>query len=837
MNKKFLNDVPKETFDLLRKTSVIAEKEDRSFQLEQIQKVSSYSKDINNAFAGYEEYEFLSSLNLKEAVVTRKALVKEIDFNLYITCKQKTNFELMSEGSSPYLTDNEDDIIVIHHIGQAFNAPFAELTATEHLQYGNNKKLHNTKLESWRNDPDKLRQFQTQRIAYWKQRAAQNTTYILKGKLDKTVAKNNYKQKSIIVKIKEPLEKIFSACSIEDLKYISNMANGYILAKQVGGKSIEDFMLSTDENIKASIKCTKCKSKNYIYYGYQETSHEKKQRYKCKDCGNVFSLFNNTIISGCSFSFVQWMQFIDCLYNGYSLEKTAKLCNISVKSAFDNRLRLFYALKVLEEKVILRGNIVIDETYIVVSHKGNRTEQPDFELIRPPRKRGGENHVPGTSKEQVCIVCALDSYNNSVAKLAGLGAPTAEKIDFVLKKCIDKNKVGILYSDNSYAIKKFAEKNRYKIEQATLSRKKHSNKKPWVNKNVQKINSYHSRLKKFISTFSGVSSELIQGYMYLFSWKDRNRNKETIETYKELLSVMIQPGLFKSIEQIEKEKIIESAIDLENMFTRREKKIRNYGRYKEIYERWSRGENMQEIGDTIGMSRQRVHQMIDKFRKLGFAYTTEFEKKRKKEREEQRWEDKHFADSQITFQRDYSIYLEFEKWSDSNKSFYEMAAQKYGLSVISIKNRISEVKRVLKLRKVFYVYEKYDHLSLKEMFELVYKRYNEILNSQPNIQKTECYKALAEEFGYSVVTIQNLICQIKKDKIDWDKKAKIKTPLSQGLNRDISVFIDFMKWTGTRGAFFEYAKEKYGIAKVTTQKILHLNYLADPKRFEITKMY
>ncbi len=836
MNKKLFNNVSKDFFDLIESTSVVAQKEDLRLQKEKIKKISPYSNDINNAFSSCDEFVFLQSLNLKEAIVTRKSLIRDIDFNLYITCKQKTNLELMLEGSSPYFTDNEDDCIVIHHIGQAYDSPFAELTAAEHSQYGNSKLLHNTKTQSWRNDISKKNSFQNEKITYWKKRANNEIEFISDRKL-KSTSLNNHTQKSIIVKIKDPIEKIFSACSVEDLKYISNLANSYILTKQVGGKTIEEFILNSRDEINVSIKCTECNSNNLICYGYQNTSNEKKQRYKCKDCGNVFSLFHNAIISGSNLSFMQWIKFIDCLYNGYSLEKTADLCDISVQAAFDNRLRLFYALKILEEKVLLKGNIVIDETYILSNHKGNRSGQFEFELVRPPRKRGKQNHIPGTSKEQVCIVCALDSYGVSVAKIAGFGNPTAKKIEGVLNKHIDKNSLISLYSDGSHAIKKFAKTNLYPIQQATLIRKHKSLKRPWVNKYVQKINSYHSRLKRFINSFNGVSSELIEGYMCLFSWKDRNRDREPIEAYKELLSIMVTPGYYKSINQIVSENIIESAAEIENKFLQNKVEIRNYKRSKEIYDRWSKGETMKELGASFGLSKQRIQQLIKQFRVRGYAYKTEREKRKEESTLVSYAQDKKFLETQKTFNRNYTIYLEKQHWNGSDKSFYKKASKKYNLSIQSIKNRLSDVKRILRLRKTFYVYEKYDYLSLREMIELIYKKYTLLYNGSSNITKKECYRLLSEEFGYKEITIQSVVSRFEKNEFDWESKEAIKIPTSQGLNRDISIFIDFMKWGGSRKDFFKYTKEKYNVSKSTTQKILQMNYLADPKRYEITKLY
>lgn len=101
---------------------------------------------------------------------------------------------------------------------------------------------------------------------------------------------------------------------------------------------------------------------------------------------------------------------------------------------------------------------------------------------------------------------------------------------------------------------------------------------------------------------------------------------------------------------------------------------------------------------------------------------------------------------------------------------------------------------------------------------------------------SKIYDMLTVKFGYK----KQMICKIvyeMEGKSKTPKRETVKTPVSQSLYRDISIFIDFMKWTGTRQEFYDFAKIKYGLARRTTINILQLNYMADPKRYEITKLY
>ena len=169
------------------------------------------------------------------------------------------------------------------------------------------------------------------------------------------------------------------------------------------------------------------------------------------------------------------------------------------------------------------------------------------------------------------------------------------------------------------------------------------------------------------------------------------------------------------------------------------------------------------------------------------------------------------------------------------EDFYQAMEDKYGLSRQTIKNDIALGKRIVNLRQVFYASEKYKYSNLQEVFESVYARYNELLK-EGNLGKLEIYDVMGEEYGYTAIMVYNIIKSMKTG-VDWEGKAKLKIPMSQTLNRDRAIFIDCLNWTGTKVEFLEYAKSKYNVSSPVIYQTLQLNCIADPNRFEMSRLY
>ncbi len=838
MNKRLFRGVSQKTINQINQTAKGLADGSAEAQREQIKRDSPFSAQINQAFAGYEEFAYLVSLGLTEAEVTRRSLIRSIDFNLYISSKRRTNYELMQQGLSPYAEDDPNSYIVLHHIGQGADAPFAELTATEHTQCGNAKILHSNIVDSWRRNPEQDKSYMTEKSAYWKKRAKNDVT-ICGEKAEIIPLQPQLSQKDQTRLMQNAIEQLFAECSVSDLSYISNLAQSYILAKEIGAHTVEEFILSLNSVSGSGIMCPVCGKTNISLYGSYRTDKERKQKYKCNTCGKVFSAFYNTIIQGSTLSLFGWLRFIDCLYNGYSIKKTAQLCSISEAAAFQNRLRVFYALSLLEQQVLLEGRIAIDETYVPVSYKGNRTQQKEFSMPRAVRRRGHENHTPGTSKNQACIICAIDDNGTSIAKIAGTGGSTAKKISCAIKSYIKGDTLKSLYSDKSSAIRSFAQINGFPIQQISMRKPNYKDGEGYETvRQIQRVNAYHSRLKKFLARFNGISSELLQGYVSLFSWRDRNRDNPLIDAYKELLTIMVTPNLYKSFEQLvgERAGFLQTPQDIASdvyYFS----SITSKTKAEQMYALFAKGASQAEIARKFNCSRQAVHLRIKQFRELGLAYKTELDIIKENK-------NRVFQDYEIDKLKKYNEYrdrwLEMlekkELWNGTQEDFLNEMQRQYGISRQTVKNNLACAKRIKNLREVFYISEQYEFLTLQEVFEAVYKRYKELNALYPRLPRDRYYSILTEEYNYRKSMIQTIVVGMESKSIDWGGKLKIKIPMAQTLNRDRAVFVDCLKWTGTKADFLKFAAQKYGISTRTVNEILLLNCMADPKRYEISKL-
>lgn len=136
----------------------------------QINTLSPYSPCINKAITCVEELNLFLELKLTEDIITRPSLILNIDEN-YINKAGEQNLKRMLNGDPPY-DQNTGQIIHIHHIGQTYDAPFAELPSLMHSGAGNFGMLHNLFVESWRLDKDLVNKTKVEISLYWKRRGA-----------------------------------------------------------------------------------------------------------------------------------------------------------------------------------------------------------------------------------------------------------------------------------------------------------------------------------------------------------------------------------------------------------------------------------------------------------------------------------------------------------------------------------------------------------------------------------------------------------------------------------------------------------------------------------------
>lgn len=136
-----------------------------------IKEETGWSDEIIDAIESMEQYEVYKNADLHEAEVNgRKCLLKDIDLDYVDPKTGKTNKELMAEGKSP-IDSKTGEKIELHHMGQNFDGPFAELTENSEHGDGKHKILHTSHEGSWRNDSEMKNQYQREKAQHWKTRA------------------------------------------------------------------------------------------------------------------------------------------------------------------------------------------------------------------------------------------------------------------------------------------------------------------------------------------------------------------------------------------------------------------------------------------------------------------------------------------------------------------------------------------------------------------------------------------------------------------------------------------------------------------------------------------
>lgn len=803
-------------------------------QKEELKKASPYSDDITSHIQSYDELRLYYSLQLRERFVTRPVLVADVDPDLWVASEGATNLELMKKGNAPYLFDAPEGKFELHHIGQDYNSPFAELTKEDHDS--NNQILHIAGKASWRNDPNAEQKFTIERKEHWIKRAKGETFVCDLPNVDLSSC-SAAPRCEYLLELRELCEEIYRQSDKEDLEYLADLAKSYAMMSRIGALTIGGFLKNNRNEREEQIRCSFCSCTDYVLYGTYRGQGEKVQRYRCKKCGTIFTATAKTLLAGSSFSFKDWLKFIDCLYNGFTLKQTAKTCSISEKTAHENRAKLFFALKLLNDKVKLEGNIAIDETFLPVSFKGNHSKQEGFNMPRKPNKRGGENRSKGISDNLVCIVCAIDDAGNSVCEVCGTGNPSASKLNYVLKQHIGDNVV-CFYSDKSSAIRTFAQSCGYEIKQDKLLLKdgKHTSNIVitrdtfLINRYIQKVNNYHSRLKRFLSRFSGISTKYLSGYIYLFAWKERNRDKPQEDIYRELLQVMAEPSNYLSAEDLMNGGYLPDAIKINNDYKKRA--LPPTERDLSIGRKYAAGQTMASIGAEYNMTKQNVHLILKKLKEAGIrcmpAAVCSAEQEPKTD-----LNNKIKKKVLQTLARDYQIYDEKLRWAGSATEFNQKMSQKYGISEQRVKNVIALIKRFIRLKEEIFIYENISYQTLGEVYRSVYSDYLEFRKREPDSSQSAHIELLAEKYSFRVTNIRRIIGIMSEENSAEYFNQKRKLSKTETYNRDKAVFIDYLRWIGIRSDFCRYAAGKYNISRFSVNTILKYCLYADPKRNEM----
>ncbi|KQL18390.1 IS1595 family transposase [Cytobacillus solani] len=287
-------------------------------------------------------------------------------------------------------------------------------------------------------------------------------------------------------------------------------------SSSAGGRLINEMR---ETRFKDGFECPHCSSEHVVRFG----KYNGRQRFRCKCCGKTFTDTTNTVLYHTRKG-NEWITFVDCMFRGYSLRKSAEIVGVTWVTLFYWRHKLLNALKQLDVEHF-EGIVEIDETYFLYSQKGQLgiTE-------RKSRKRGGKSKHRGISHEQVCVLVARDRTKATVSKVACMGRIVKPKVDDLIGSKLSKENV--IVTDAWRAYKTYAKEKGLEHYRIKSDGGKHVIKGLY---HIQNVNGLHSRLKQWIDRFKGVATKYLDNYLAWFLFVDSRSNESTKQHIKEFL--------------------------------------------------------------------------------------------------------------------------------------------------------------------------------------------------------------------------------------------------------------------------------------------------------------
>lgn len=212
-----------------------------------------------------------------------------------------------------------------------------------------------------------------------------------------------------------------------------------------------------------------------------------------------------------------WEEFASCLGEALTVRASGERSGVHRTTAFRWRHR-FLQDPAMVQATHLQGIVEADETFFLESKKGSR------HLGRKPRKRGGVAQKRGRSSEQVCVLVAMDRGGAELDRV--VPELNAETIAETLGPALEKDV--ILCTDGFSSYKTFAR--RAGIEHKALNLSGGVRIMEGVF-HIQHVNAYHSRLKRWMGRFHGVSTRYLENYLgwrRLLETKPQGLNSATV---------------------------------------------------------------------------------------------------------------------------------------------------------------------------------------------------------------------------------------------------------------------------------------------------------------------
>lgn len=267
-------------------------------------------------------------------------------------------------------------------------------------------------------------------------------------------------------------------------------------------------------------KCKYCGSESIIRYG---KTRQGINRYRCKECGRLFSPLTNTLFDNHKIPIPEWIEFILGLIRFSSFSSISKNLRIADSTTKYWMKKIFLILKDTQDAVVLHGNVYLDETFYKVRKKDVLSKATGVEYR-------------GLSRNQICIGIACDR-EHVICFVEGAGKTSQAKT-------IDAFSSHISPGSNLIHDKEKGHNKLVKLLNLSEERYDSSELKGVEDSQnpLEPINRQCRLLKQFLNAHSGFNRDDLQDYLNLFTYI-MNPPEDPFEKVDFLLNVAIHSDI------------------------------------------------------------------------------------------------------------------------------------------------------------------------------------------------------------------------------------------------------------------------------------------------------
>lgn len=253
-----------------------------------------------------------------------------------------------------------------------------------------------------------------------------------------------------------------------------------------------------------------------IAYGHTESGTP---RFWCKTCKKAYTEDKLTVFYSTKLSQIEWETAYQLIAGKVSLSRIAETINVNINTAWYLRQRIMAALEGIQDKVMLSGNVWIDELY-----KSDR--------------RTDEKKKRGISSQQIPVFVCVDSFHHVLyLQASDNGHPTIDDVKRIILPHISDN-VSTITTDSSTCYNVFDGSKKYNHVAV-----KADPKNPEYVAAMAPLNNICSSLRSELDRHNGIAKAYLQRYLNLF-WLQYTYEREGINAEKlprELMK-LIRPG-------------------------------------------------------------------------------------------------------------------------------------------------------------------------------------------------------------------------------------------------------------------------------------------------------